>query len=707
MWNERHSADEYGDPAVLAADDETTRLRAELAIDAAGIGTFDYDLVTGALEWDDRLVSMFGYDLGSFDRTIEAFNARVHPDDLDRVSQTLQAAIDACGDFESLYRICLPSGDTRWISARGRTLCDQQGEPVRFLGAVTDVTSRHAAEQGVARVLETMPAAFFSVDRQWRFTYVNAHAQRLLQAVDGDLVGKNIWEQFPAAIGSPFEVRYRHAMGSGENVVFEAYYPPPLDAWYEVLAWPSPDGLAVYFLDITGRRRQQDRMELLAALTEQLSGTMQAELAVARLARLVVPALADWCVVSLIDDGEQAGHRRGLHDVSSWHRDERLRPLVQEYSTARIPALRDDSFLFRALATSKRVVVESGATKAAQGVLEPGPARDLIGRLAPDALVVLPLVGRDRTVGLLTLFNGADRGRLSDDDLMTGSEVAGRAGLALDNARLYRQQRVVAETLQRSLLTAPPEPDHLEIAVRYLPAAESTAVGGDWYDSFLQAAGATVLVIGDVAGHDISAAASMGQLRGLLRGIATTSDLGPAGILSGLDASMALLDMGALATAVVARLEQTPAERRDGTTRLRWSNAGHLPPLVLDADGAVTELAPDRPELLLGVQHDVARSESVVTLRRGDTVVLFTDGLVERRDSDLDAGLDRIRSELACLAGQPLQELSDQLLEQLVHGRPEDDVALIAVRLHRQDRPRPDEAGPVQLPDVIDDEPAP
>ncbi|RBY96894.1 histidine kinase [Blastococcus sp. TF02-8] len=695
---------EYGDPLILDAH-ETERLRAELAIDAAGIGTFDWNLVTGALDWDDRLIAMFGYEPASFARTIDDFNARLHPDDTERVTHALTAAIDSCGEFESLYRVCLPSGDMRWISARGRTLCDPQGVAVRLLGAATDVTSRHEAEQGVARVLETMPAAFFSVDPTWRFTYVNAHAQRLLEAVEVDLIGKDLWEQFPAAVGSPFETHYRHALESGETVTFEAYYPPPLDAWYEVLAWPGPDGLAVYFSDITARRRQQDRVELLSAVTDQLAGTMQAELAVARLAKLVVPELADWCLVTLVDEGEPGGARRNARDVGWWHRDEAMQTVLGQYAAARIPALSDESFLMRSLATGRRILLESGATQAIQGVLHPGTARDLIAQLAPEAFVVIPLPGRDRTVGLLTLFNGADRGPVSPADLATAAEVAGRAGLALDNARLYRQQRVVAEALQRSLLTAPPEPDHSEVVVRYLPAAESSAVGGDWYDAFLQADGATVLVIGDVAGHDIAAAATMGQLRGLLRGIATSNDIGPAGMLSRLDRSMSLLDMRTMATGVVARLEQTMEERLRGVTRLRWSNAGHLPPLLIDSDGTIAELATGRPELLLGVDHESERTEAVATLGREATVLLYTDGLVERRDSDLDAGLDRLKEELAVLAHLPLQELCDQLIERLVQDRPDDDVALIAVRLHRQDRPRPAEAGPKRLPETVSEEP--
>jgi serine phosphatase RsbU (regulator of sigma subunit) len=330
-------------------------------------------------------------------------------------------------------------------------------------------------------------------------------------------------------------------------------------------------------------------------------------------------------------------------------------------------------------------------------MLPPGEARDLLEQLGPATVAVLPLRGRGRTLGLLTLYFRPGSAP-SEEDVATAQDVADRAGLALDNARLYGAQQQLAEGLQRSLLTEPPEPDHAEIAVRYLPAAEAARVGGDWYDAFMQPSGSTMLVIGDVVGHDTAAAAAMGQLRGLLRGIATYSDAGPVEVLRGLDASMTTLQTRTLATAAVARFEQTPDELERGVTRMRWANAGHLPPLVINPDGSVAELANWKGDLLLGVDPDTVRRESVVTLDRGSTVLLYTDGLIERRDADLDAGLVRLRDTLTELAGRPLDELLDEVIERLVHGRPEDDVAIVAVRLHRQDRPRPAEAGPNSVP---------
>jgi serine phosphatase RsbU (regulator of sigma subunit)/GAF domain-containing protein len=244
---------------------------------------------------------------------------------------------------------------------------------------------------------------------------------------------------------------------------------------------------------------------------------------------------------------------------------------------------------------------------------------------------------------------------------------------------LYARSRSIvraAETLQRSLLTDPPQPGHLEVAVRYVPAAREAQVGGDWYDVFAQPDGSTMLVIGDVAGHDTEAAACMAQLRGLLRGIAYDSAQSPAQVLARLDAAIAGLGLGAMATVLVARL----ARAGDGPPVLRWSNAGHLPPLVVGPDGAQQVLS--APGLMLGVAPETARTDAEVVLEAGSTVLLYTDGLVERRDQVFDDGIELLQQALDGLRQRPVEELSDALLAgMLPDERAEDDVALVAVRL--------------------------
>ena len=700
--------------SALAVRYEAERLRWQLSISAGGVGSFDWNLQTGRLVWDDRLVEMFGYDREGFTESIEAFDARLHPDDLPRVTAALQQAVAECGEFEAEYRVVLPGGRTRWIQARGTTVPDEQGRAAHLLGAAYDTTTSHEADVRIARVLETMSTAFFSLDPQWRFSYVNAEAERVLQRSRTELLGEVVWEVFPSAIGSDFEVNYRGAARQGTATSFEAYYPPPLDAWYEVRAWPGVDGLSVYFLDITARRAAQEqaesaraalqaaleeaeassaRLRLLTRVGEDLTATLDVETAVGRLAGHLVPALGDWCIVSLVDDSG------ALQDVGAAHADPGRLPLLQRYVAERMKALDPRaSFAATAVATRRTALVPAPAHEAIAALLSTEEARTCIRALAPETAAAIPLRARGRTTGLITLCRAAGRPPLAGDDLAAAEEIAERAALALDNARLFTRQQRVAEGLQRHLLTAPVEPDHSQVVVRYQPAAEAAQVGGDWYDAFMQPDGATVLVIGDVMGHDVEAAAAMSQVRSLLRGIAYATGGTPSQVLSGLDAAMQGLQVETTATAIVARVEQSPDELGRDVTRLRWSNAGHLPPMLITPDGTVTPLAGVGHDLLLGIDPSFPRLDSAVAVDRGSTVVLYTDGLVERRDEALEDSIATLRTVIADLAAEPLDELVDGVLARMVPGRHEDDVALVAVRLHPHDAPRPPEAGPERIP---------
>jgi len=236
----------------------------------------------------------------------------------------------------------------------------------------------------------------------------------------------------------------------------------------------------------------------------------------------------------------------------------------------------------------------------------------------------------------------------------------------------------MAEALQRSLLTEPPQADDLEIAVRYLPAAERAHVGGDWYDAFRVADGSTMLVIGDVTGHDRHAAAAMAQVRNVLRGVAHSQPESPARVLAALDRAMSDLAVGTMATAVLARVDEWGAGDVRGQRLLRWSNAGHPAPLLIGSDGTVT-LLERVPNLLLGVDSSSPRVEHAVVLPPGATLLFYTDGLVERRGAILDDGIDWLCQEARMLGDQPLAEFCDRLLTGLPEAL-DDDVAVLALR---------------------------
>jgi hypothetical protein len=249
--------------------------------------------------------------------------------------------------------------------------------------------------------------------------------------------------------------------------------------------------------------------------------------------------------------------------------------------------------------------------------------------------------------------------------------VAASLARAADRVVTTTAERSFSAALQVSLLSEPVRTPELDVAVRYLPAVEVAQIGGDWYDSFRLPDGSLALVVGDVAGHDQDAAATMAQLRNLTRGVAHTVDGSPAAVLAGVDRAVRGLDVGAIATAVLVAVA---ADRRTAC----WSNAGHLPPVLLGADGAA-RLLETRPDLLLGLDPSLPRADHVVDLEPGSTLVLYTDGLVERRGVPLQESLDDLADAVAGCQDLTADELCTRLLEH-AGDTGDDDVALLVLR---------------------------
>ena len=559
----------------------------------------------------------------------------------------------------------LPDGALRWVDARGRALIGETARAVRLLGAAYDTTA--AAASGGPR-----PRGSWSrcrrrstpSTRDWRFTYVNAEAERLLgRAARGAARRRRSGTCSPAASARTSRRTTAGRWRPAQPVVFDAYYPAPLDAWYEVRAWPTPDGLSVYFLDVTARRHAQEqaaarpaRRSLLAEVTAELTGTLDAEEAVARLARLVVPALADWCVVTLVDDDEHADWRRRLRDVGCLAPRPGARAAPSSATAARgWPRSTDDAYLVPGAADGRGAQVRRDATAAIRAALAPDSRPATCSRRSAPDRAVRPAAARRVAgpSGCSPCSTAPDRGAAPrgtcDRRARSPAGPAWRSTTPGCTASSAARRGAAARAAHRA-----PAPDHVQVVVRYQPAAEAAQVGGDWYDAFLQPDGATMLVIGDVIGHDIAAAAAMGQVRALLRGIAAHSGRRPG------------RGAAAASTASCRRSRSTPPpppwwpgssrRRRSATrgcTRLRWSNAGHPPPLLLTVDGTGRPARRPTPTCCSASTPTVARAESELTLERGATVLLYTDGLVERRGQSLDDGLARLRALLADARGSP------------------------------------------------------
>ncbi|WSA04675.1 SpoIIE family protein phosphatase [Streptomyces sp. NBC_00841] len=292
-------------------------------------------------------------------------------------------------------------------------------------------------------------------------------------------------------------------------------------------------------------------------------------------------------------------------------------------------------------------------------------------------LLGVPLVVRGTVYGDLYVADKLDGTPFDDDDEGLLTALASAAGVSLENAHLYQQLKRAAEHFQRRMLPVLPDLSPLEAAARYEPASELPRLGGDWYDAMVLPDGATCVVVGDVTGHDVEAAPLMGQIRNMLRAIALDRCGPPGLIMSKLDHALTMFDDPPTATLILGRIEHGRAV--GGGYTFGWSNAGHLPPLLVGADGSTRYLAPARHGIPVGIDASVPRFSHDHPLPPGSTLLLFTDGLVERRDQDIDTGLDDLAEQAARLATAPLEELCDALISRSRQVF-DDDVALLALR---------------------------
>ncbi len=433
-------------------------------------------------------------------------------------------------------------------------------------------------------------------------------------------------------------------------------------------------GLSVDRTDVRRREAERERahlrVALLAEATTLLSATLDVSEALDRLTGLVVPVLADMAAVGLLEPNGRLHRVAHAHvdpqacaDLRATQGDHPFEPTPesppgQVIRTGQPMLIReiDEATMSRAAATPERVA--------------------LYRRLGVRSAIVVPLQARRRTLGDLVLVTTAASGRSYDqDDLALAADLGRRAALALDNAQLYTREHEAAEALQRSLLPQLTDVEFLDVCARYLASGGPAEVGGDWYDLFTLPGGSTALAVGDVMGHDLAAAVAMGQLRGVLRVCAWEGD-SPAVVLDRLDRLVQGFDMAQIASVCYARLEG-PA----GVDRLlRYANAGHPPPLLRTPDGRVSFLDGGL-SALVGAPATARRSEATVVVPAGSMLTFYTDGLVERRGSSLEHGLERLRASVET-APSEAPHACDAVIDSLVDGPLDDDAALLMVAVH-------------------------
>ena len=361
------------------------------------------------------------------------------------------------------------------------------------------------------------------------------------------------------------------------------------------------------------------------------------------------------------------------------HRDPARFGMVERMANAHLPDPDDpDSIVANVLKTGEAAWIPNVPHKQMERMMAPGEQLELARSLGLASVIAVPLAARGRTLGVLVLVRDDPSRPFVEEDQSLAGMLAARAGLAVDNARLYAEREYVAETLRRSLL--PPELpgiEGLEIAARYLPAAEGTQVGGDFYDVFEAAPDRWIAVMGDVVGKGVEAAAMMGLARYTIR-TAAMSEGRPSAILETLNqAILKQTNDQRFCTACAVRLRPS-----GDVARATVCSGGHPLPLVLRADGT-TEVV-GSPGTIVGVFDDPVLVDRAVDLHLGDTLVLYTDGVTdERRDAD-EFGERRLHEALTELAGAGAQRIADGVVDAVVGfrtGQPKDDIAILAIKV--------------------------
>lgn len=581
----------------------------------------------------------------------------------------------------------------------------------------------------VTAAFEQLPTAYVVLTPDLVVVDANAAYRRLAGRARAALRGRPVFEAFPptpasldATGANPARLSLERARDTGlpDPVPLMRYDlrtaddAEPVERWWSLLSAPVHDAhgrvqlLLQRVEDLTDwvdpRSGEPEPALAAAAATDLLRRTRELRSALdaqdrnaRRLASVNAVAL-ELAAAETVEDLEQVVVQRGLavlgadggaiispHEEGGWRAT--LSSLGEQVVVAYGHVPYDSPLPAPAVArTGERLLLPTRAA----GLAYDASMADVYVDTGRQGWAFLPMVIGGACVGCLAVA-WADEHPLAADELHLLEGFAAQCAQALGRIRATEEQRRAAslalslsETLQRSLLTSPPRTEGLRTAVRYRPAAEQAQVGGDWYDAFVTASGATVLVVGDVTGHDRTAAATMGQVRNVLRGLAYDSLDSPAELLRRVDGAIRGLALDTLATAVLGRLEPAAG----GGRHLRWSSAGHLPPLVRRSDGS-TLVLDAQPDLLLGLEPGTSRTEQLVELAPGSTLVLYTDGLVERRDASLDDGIARLEASLVRWGHLEPERLSDLLLQDLAEEGHDDDIALLVVRVDGEPVPAP------------------
>ncbi|WP_030692795.1 ATP-binding SpoIIE family protein phosphatase [Streptomyces globisporus] len=436
----------------------------------------------------------------------------------------------------------------------------------------------------------------------------------------------------------------------------------------------------------TSARREGDRLRFVGAATRRIARGIDLDEIVLGLCRATVPTFSDEILVYLRDPLPVGDERPVAPFVLRLRRTDRLRlsdlegedlvlvPDPEPTPAAELCEVRSGGALAEVLRGVRPVFGDGAAAKTALTELL-GPEHPLPGGLRA---VLAPLRGRRRVIGAAVFLRRPERAGFEPNDLLVAAQLATHTALGIDKAVLYGREAYIADELQRTMLPdSLPQPTGVKLASRYLPAAETARVGGDWYDAIPLPGSRVALVVGDVMGHSMTSAAIMGQLRTTAQTLAGL-DLPPQEVLHHLDEQAQRLGENRMATCMYAVYDPV-------SHRITVANAGHPPPILLHLGGRaeVLRVPPGAPIGVGGVDFEAVELDAPA----GATLLLYTDGLVESRLRDVWTGIEQLRERLAATAqltgpdhSPPLEALCDDVLDMLGPGDRDDDIALLAAR---------------------------
>jgi serine phosphatase RsbU (regulator of sigma subunit)/PAS domain-containing protein len=662
----------------VAYDGEPVSVRLPTpAVHPVRVGLLDWDLDDDRCAADDEALALLGIDRAGFGGTLVDIEARVSPDDLHELRASRSDAL-AHGRVRSRHFRVLDrsvgGGEAgyRPVELWGHLVRGAGGSGRMLVCALVDA----AVGLTAAEAAERLPDALFSLDQDGRLTYLNRRSEELLGCGREELLGRYPWEVITWLRDPAYEDRYRAAMLSQEQVSFLVRHPG--GARLSFVLYPDVHGL-------TGRvypagpppGDEAAREDASAADPPPAGGTVAAppgpvaEARAGALYHVVQMASVLTQAVTVRDVcravSEQLLPAFGVRELALYTvREGRMYLLWEsgypEGFLAPFEGITLDTQLpgVHALTTRLPLFFESPEDLT---VAYPGIVLDRM-----NAWSFLPLIASGHPVGSCILGWETPH-RFTADERSALTALSGLAAQALERARLYDAESAVARGLQEGLLPHRlPAVEGLRTTGRYLPGTQGMAIGGDWYDVIRTERG-VALVIGDVEGHSVGAAAVMGQLRSAVHAFAASGHP-PQEVITHTNRLLADLESDAFATCCYIELDPR-------TGQALAVRAGHPPPLLRHCDGhaRTLDLAGG---VMLGVQPDADYPVTALTLDPGSVLVLYTDGLVERPGSDIETGIDRVRGCLAATSADSVEHLADRLVgtARQARDRP-DDVALL------------------------------